>query len=174
VIVAVVGPSGAGKDTLIRGVCAARPDWRRVRRVITRSRSDETEDFEAVKVSEFNAWRAAGMFALDWEAHGLMYGIPRSQIEGAGVVLFNGSRAALPEARRRLADLRVIVVTAPAPILAARLAARGRETQADIQERIERSRFLIPEFLVDAVILNDTTPEEGVQRLLNAIQPRSA
>ncbi len=35
-ITAIVGPSGAGKDTLIRGALAARPDLRLIRRVITR------------------------------------------------------------------------------------------------------------------------------------------
>ncbi len=44
-------------------------------------------------------------------------------------MIFNGSRAALPEAARVFPDLRVILVTAPEIVLAARLAARGRESK---------------------------------------------
>jgi ribose 1,5-bisphosphokinase len=46
-IFAVVGPSGAGKDLLIQGALAARPDLRLVRRVITRPADSGAEDHEA-------------------------------------------------------------------------------------------------------------------------------
>jgi phosphonate metabolism protein PhnN/1,5-bisphosphokinase (PRPP-forming) len=170
-IFAIVGPSGAGKDTLIAGAIAARPDLRLVRRVITRPSEAGGEPFEGVTEPEFLARKAAGEFALDWQAHGLRYGIPRAQTEGPGTVIFNGSRAALPLAAQVFPGLRVILVTAPDAVLAQRLAARGREAEADIRARLDRAAFTLPAGIQAETVLNDGTPAEGVARLLSALQP---
>jgi len=76
--VAVVGPSGAGKDTLIRAVVAARPDIVAARRVISRDADDATEVFDSVTPDAFAAAAERGDFVLHWQAHGLGYGIPAS------------------------------------------------------------------------------------------------
>ena len=170
-IFAIVGPSGAGKDTLIRGALAARPDLRLVRRVITRPAEAGGEDFEGVSVEEFLIRRDRGEFALHWDAHGLSYGIPRAEVEGPGLILFNGSRAALPAATSVFPDLRVILVTAPDSVLAARLARRGRETAADIEARVKRAAFTLPDGIMADIIVNEGAPEDGIARLLAALQP---
>lgn len=170
---AVVGPSGAGKDSLIAGACARRPDLVVVRRVITRPASAGGEAFEGVGDADFAARRAAGEFALDWQAHGLCYGIARSELlplEAGCDVIFNGSRAALRQARAVLPGLTVILVTAPVAVLADRLAARGRETAPDIAARLERAGFALPEGLAARVVQNDATLAEGVARFLAALQ----
>lgn len=173
-IFAIVGPSGAGKDTLIRGVLNARPDLRLVRRVITRPTDAGGEDFEGVPPEVFARRRAQGDFALTWQAHGLSYGLPVAEVLGQGDVLFNGSRAALPEAVRRFPDLHVILVTAPEIVLADRLAARGRETLDDIRARLSRAAFEMPDGIAFQTVWNDATPEIGAARLLAALQPPRA
>lgn len=173
-IFAIVGPSGAGKDTLIRGALALRPDLRLVRRVITRPTEAGGEDFEGVTSEVFSQRQARGDFALTWEAHGLSYGIPRDQITGPGDVIFNGSRAALPRAVKAFPDLRVILVTAPDIVLAARLTGRGRETAEDIRARLSRAGFEMPEGIAFRTVVNDQTPEVGAARLLAALQPERA
>jgi ribose 1,5-bisphosphokinase len=170
-IFAIVGPSGAGKDTLIRGAMQSRPDLRLVRRVITRPTEAGGEDFEGVTRGVFADRKARGDFVLTWEAHGLSYGIPRDQVTGFGDVIFNGSRAALVEAARVFPGLRVILVTAPDIVLAARLAARGRETAEDIRARLARAAFDMPEGILFETVVNDASPEIGTARLLAALQP---
>jgi len=170
-IFAIVGPSGAGKDTLIAGALAARPDLRLVRRVITRPTGAGGEDFEGVTEADFAIRRERGDFALHWQAHGLSYGIPRAQVTGPGDVIFNGSRAALPEAATVFPGLRVILVTAPDAILATRLAARGRETEADIRQRLTRAAFTLPAGITAETVVNDGALETGIARLLATLQP---
>lgn len=170
-IFAVVGPSGAGKDTLIAGALARRPDLRLVRRVITRPTSAGGEDFEGVSEADFALRKARGDFALDWMAHGLSYGLPKAQIAGPGDVIFNGSRAALPEAAKVFPDLRVILVTAPDSVLAARLATRGRETEADIRQRLARAGFTLPDGIAAQKVVNDGALDTGIARLIAALQP---
>ncbi|MFD2854738.1 hypothetical protein ACFSZS_08105 [Seohaeicola zhoushanensis] len=128
---AVVGPSGSGKDTLIAAIAQARPDLHIVRRVITRPSAAGGEPFEGVTPAEFERRRAAGAFLFDWQAHGLSYGIPAdlARVLATGRdALFNGSRAMLAEAAAKVPALHILHVTARPEVLAARLAARGRET----------------------------------------------
>jgi ribose 1,5-bisphosphokinase len=173
-IFAVVGPSGAGKDLLIRGALAARPDLRLVRRVITRPADAGSEDHEPATEEEFLALVARGDFALFWHAHGLRYGLPKTAFDGQGDVIFNGSRAILSDAARVFPGLRVILVTAPDDILAARLAARGRESQTEIRARLARGSFTLPEGIDTYTVVNDGTAEEGIARFLAVLQPVSA
>lgn len=139
---AVVGPSGAGKDTLM-AAAAARPGVALVRRVITRPAAAGGEDFDGVTPAEFARRRAAGDFALDWQAHGMSYGIPRA-LPDAPVVLMNLSRQVLDRAAAVFPGLGVLNVTARPEVLAARLAARGREDATDIAARLGRDAPLAP------------------------------
>lgn len=173
---AVVGPSGAGKDTLIDASRAARPDLLIVRRVITRPEALGGEDFEGVTEAQFAARKARGEFALDWRAHGLRYGLPAIQIAEQMTgrdVLFNGSRAALEAAATIFPDLTVIRVTAPSAVLMERLLARGRETREEITARVQRASYEVPERLAVIDVSNDGTLEQGVARFLGALQPVS-
>ena len=85
-----------------------------------------------------------------------------------------GSRAALPQAAKVFPGLRVILVTAPDIVLAARLAGRGRETAEDIRARLARAAFEMPQGIAFQTVINDASPETGVVRLLAALQPVSA
>lgn len=173
----VVGPSGVGKDTLLAGAVAADPRLHWARRVITRPETAGGEPFEGVSAAEFAARLAAGEFALHWQAHGLSYGIAKAELAPLGAgrdVLVNGSRAALGLALARFPGLAVLRITAPPEVLAARLAARGRETAADIEARLQRAAYALPEGLIPIDIANDATPEAGIARLLSAIRAAGA
>ncbi len=74
-VFAVVGPSGVGKDTLLSGAVAASPALHWARRTITRPDSPGTEPYEGVPPAEFDFLSNSGVFALEWPAHGLRYGI---------------------------------------------------------------------------------------------------
>jgi ribose 1,5-bisphosphokinase len=165
VLILVVGPSGAGKDTLLDAAREALPEVRFVRRVITRPADAGGEAHEAVTDAEFD--RRA--FALQWGAHGLRYGIPADiadDLAAGRVVIANVSRGVISDAVKRF-GARVIEITAPLEVLAARLAARGREHAADIRARLARS---VP-LAVDALqVLNDGSVEEGVDRFIAAVR----
>lgn len=155
-LIAIVGPSGVGKDSLMHAA-RAQGGVTLARRVITRPSDSGGENFDGVSEAEFTRQRDAGAFLLDWPAHGLRYGIPvtvQAEVAAGRVVLFNGSRAAIATARRRLLDLRVILITADHAALAARLAARGRETADDIQDRLRRAVDFAGTVQADATIDN--------------------
>jgi ribose 1,5-bisphosphokinase len=142
-LIAVMGPSGAGKDTLIAYV-RARSDPTRVlfaHRYITRPTEGGGENHVALSAAEFAARREAGLFALAWESHGFSYGlgVELDLWLGAGLtVVANLARAAWDEAARRYPGLSGVLVSARPEVLAARLAARGREDAAEIAERLRR------------------------------------
>jgi ribose 1,5-bisphosphokinase len=175
--VAIVGPSGAGKDALIRGLAGRLGEGDGVfyaRRVVTR-RADAFEDHDTLAEEAFAAARAQGRFALAWSAHGLHYGVP-SEIEArlaAGyAVVCNVSRAAVAEVRRLYRPSLVVLVTARPETLAARLAARGRDDGASRRERLERSAVAEVAFEPDATIDNDGRLDDAVARLRDLIVSR--
>jgi ribose 1,5-bisphosphokinase len=150
----VVGPSGAGKDTLLGLARAACADNERIvfpRRVVTRAAS-AFEDNEQVSREAFRQARACGEFAAHWEAHGQGYGLPRAiddDIRAGRTVVANVSRGVVEAMRRAYADVVVVLITAPAEILAERLAARARSSDGELADRLGR--------LVDAAAAPDLT-----------------
>lgn len=173
---AVVGPSGAGKDTLMAAAWARLPELFLVRRIITRPADAGGEEFDGVSEAEFLRLRDAGAFALWWQAHGLYYGIPAridTALAEGRVVVFNGSRGVLAEATRKYPGLAVLLITASPDVLAERLAARGRETQGDIAARLRRATFALPEGLNVTEIRNDGPLDDAVAALLSVLQPES-
>ncbi len=165
-LVLVVGPSGAGKDTLLhmaKQVLAQDPRFHFVRRVITRPEDAGGEGHEAVTDAEF----ARRDFALQWQAHGLRYGIPAQAIDPGRVVVANVSRTVIREAVERFAA-RAIEITAPPDVLAARLGARGREGATDVAMRLARSVPLPSDVQVETV-MNDGSVAEGAARLVAAL-----
>jgi ribose 1,5-bisphosphokinase len=142
-LLCIMGPSGAGKDTLI-AYARARSDPARVlfaHRYITRPAEAGGENHVALTAAEFAARRAAGLFALAWESHGLAYGIGSELdlwLNGGFTVVANIARAAWGEAALRYPGLVGVLITAAPAVLAERLAARGRESAEAIAERLTR------------------------------------
>ncbi len=143
-LVLVVGPSGAGKDTLISAARAALEDDMRFvfpRRVVTRPAIAALEDHDSVTPDEFALQERHGAYALSWEAHGLRYGLPRSiadDVAAGRVVVINASRRMIGVARERFPGSQVVLVDASPDVRAGRLSGRGRETAAEIEARLRR------------------------------------
>jgi len=168
-LVLVVGPSGAGKDSLLREAARSLAADRHIvfpRRVITRPSHDETEAHDSLTVDEFLAAEAQGRFALSWQAHGLHYGIPVSlvdELKAGHTAAVNVSRAVIAEAAGKFSNVAVLNVTAPADVIAARLARRGREAPADIAARIARDAPRYDAQIETITIVNASTLEAAAR-----------
>lgn len=144
-LVLIVGPSGAGKDMLIDGAqqaLAPDPQFVFPRREITRAPGGAGEDYIAVTDAVFHDRCEAGAYAFTWQAHGLSYGIGREIDDALGAgktVVINVSRSLLPMLRQRYPHHQIIALVVPREILRQRLRARGRESHAEIEERLERA-----------------------------------
>lgn len=173
-LIAVVGPSGVGKDSVMAGLVAARPGLVVARRVITRDAALGGEDFDTVDEAAFHRAVAAGDFVLHWGAHGLYYGIPARYAEAVAAgqeVLANLSRGVLDTARERFAAVTVLHLTARPETLAARLAGRGRESGEAIADRLARA---VPPAGRLFEVSNDGPLEVTVAAALAALYPVSA
>jgi ribose 1,5-bisphosphokinase len=143
-LILLVGPSGAGKDTLLslaRAACADDSNVVFARRVITRPAS-ASEDNEEVSTGAFQDALARGDFAMHWEAHGHRYALPRAvddELRAGRTVVANSSRTVIAAARSSYAGVAVISITAPPDVLAERLAMRGRVSDGKIEQRLGRT-----------------------------------
>ncbi|MBS7790507.1 phosphonate metabolism protein/1,5-bisphosphokinase (PRPP-forming) PhnN [Roseococcus sp. SDR] len=173
--VALAGPSGAGKDTLLDAVRAGLkgdPRFHFARRSITRPEVAGGEVHEALTPEGYETALAAGQFLLHWRAHGLGYGIRHEEAPADRVVVLSLSRAVLLQAAA-LRALTVIEVTAPPALLAARLAARGREDAGAIAARLARE-VPLPDGLDMLRVINDGPVEQGAARLRSALEAVAA
>jgi len=157
-LVLVVGPSGAGKDTLIdlaRVACRNDDTIVFARRVVTREASS-FEDNAQASPAAFQRAIADGLFAIHWQAHGLSYALPSAiddDIMAGRTVVANVSRTVIDALRAAYADVVVVLVTAPADVLAARLASRQRPSDGAAAARLGRqvAREVVPDFIIDNV-----------------------
>lgn len=176
-LVLVVGPSGAGKDTLLRLAQAACADDHEVvfpRRVVTRA-STADEDNIAVSQDDFRRAREHGDFAVHWEAHGHSYALPleiNDDIRAGRAVVVNVSRTVIGTLRQAYANVVVVAITAPPDVLAQRLAARARHSDGNIVDRLARS-VDDASAIADVTILNAGSAEYHGRHLLRVIRNES-
>jgi len=172
--IAIVGPSGVGKDSVMQALAARDPRLGLARRVITRPGDAGGEEFDGVSEAAFEAQETAGAFALSWRAHGLCYAIPASidAVLAAGRdVMGNLSRNVLIAAQARFAQVEVIALSADHATLAARLVRRGRETDAEITRRLERATFTLPQGVKAHVVENNGVLDDCVAAILAHLYP---
>lgn len=171
----VVGPSGAGKDTLIseaRRLLDADGVTNFVfpQRAITRGADAGAESHLAFSEEDFLAEERRGGFTLSWRAHGLCYGIPASiadELSAGRHVVVNVSRHSVAEAALRFSRIRVILISAPPELLRARLKSRQRETALEQDARIARTAELAADHAAE--IVNDGTIADGGRKLLELL-----
>lgn len=176
-LVVVIGPSGAGKDSVLEGL---RTNWpfaqpaHFARRTITRPVKPDDEQHEAVDDARFEQLLVAQAFAMHWQANGLSYGIRRSELEPleAGHWLFvNGSRAYLPQVLQAWPEATVVHIGASRDVLAQRLARRGRETEDAVAMRLSREVALhLPAHVV--AIENNGSLASALDALQQALKIR--
>jgi ribose 1,5-bisphosphokinase len=171
----VVGPSGAGKDTLLRHAQKALqhdPEVVFVRRIVTRPAS-VAEDHHSLSPRDFRAAARQGAFALSWSAHGLSYAIPLSvetDIAAGRRAVCNVSRSVVADARARYRRAVVVLVTAPEEVLRARLMARGRPSDIDVAARLSRASWFASTLSPDHVIVNVGSIECAAAELTTLIR----
>lgn len=181
----VGGPSGAGKDTLLLGArdaCAEQGEpVTFIVRQVTRPAELCTELETSVTKADFETAAAAGEHALSWSAHeSVQYAIPRAALEAALTatppqrIVLNVSRSILDEVLRDYsarADVYVLLMSASADALRARLRARGREDEAAIEKRVAKATaYKAPHSGHKVVtVLNDDTVEAGVAKVREAL-----
>lgn len=170
-LVLVVGPSGAGKDTLIRFAAAHFGDDPRIRfarRIVTRAADSDVEDHDSLDEAQFLRLIESGGAALNWRAHGLGYALP-IEIDGwiadGATVIANVSRRVVSAAARKYTHVAVVHVTAPADILRKRLLARSRDDGTDVEERLAPVPVAVPPGATLHEIVNDGAPEDGGRQL---------
>lgn len=175
---AVVGPSGSGKDTIIEALCKQLPNIKRVKRYITREQQKAGgEDSYNIDFDTFRKLERDGGFAFSWSAHHLKYGLPITIFDEINVgksLIANISRSILDQLSDKFEYYEIILITASDKILAERLEKRGRESKAQIEERLARSSFTIPNGISPLIIRNETTVEDAVSKIIASIYPNNS
>jgi ribose 1,5-bisphosphokinase len=177
VFIAVVGPSGAGKDTIIdyaREKLRDEGGVEFVRRVITRPSDAASEDHDTLADAAFDEAERHGAFALSWPAHGLKYGLPADVDKAIGngrVAIANLSRGALPALRERYANVAVVEITARHEVLAERLSARGRESRGEVLARLARTAPV--DRSADVITIDNSGSREEAGELFLAVVRRA-
>lgn len=143
-LIYVIGPSGSGKDSIMRYAREHCPGSEAAfaHRYITRPADAGGENHVFLQPDEYRARLERGLFALHWDSHGLRYGVGleiNDWMEAGLNVVVNGSRAYLDEAARLYPDMRPVLVSVETDILRQRLLFRGRESGDEIERRLDRA-----------------------------------
>lgn len=172
---AVIGNSGAGKDTIIDEVQKKFPskykELKIPKRVITRQDSD-TEKFESVDGKTFHKLKASGEFILEWESYEHFYGIRREiqdWLNDGHPVIMNISRNVVQEARDIFPSMKVIFIRIPLEVTTERIIDRGRESYKEVLERVVRAQENQDYQNADLIVDNVGRLEETSQQVLDYI-----
>ena len=164
----VSAPSGAGKTTVVEEAISRTPRLIRSRSYTSRQVGDgETDgvDYHFVTRERFEAMRAGDQF-LEWaEYSGNLYGTAQVDTErvlagGDDLVLVIDVQGGRKIRRRGWPAVYVFVLPPSLDALERRLRERGRDSEAQIQRRIDAAReevAAVPDY--DYILINDTVAD---------------
>jgi ribose 1,5-bisphosphokinase len=173
----VCGPSGAGKDSVIRWAAEHlqnRQDVVFARRMITREKHPGS-DHDAVTHEQFAHLAHTGGLAWHWCTHGFNYGISADyarDVAAGRVVVVNGSREHV-HALALTKAMRVVQIEASPTHLAARLAQRSRDTPQEMAYRLARNAHF-PDLRAHCTIVNQSALADAGQQLVDYLRAPSA
>ncbi len=178
-LVYLMGPSGAGKDTLLHHakiLCREKATHLRplhiAIRYITRLGSHGSERHIPLHEQEFLSLLAQGFFMLHWQSHGYYYGICQDINEALAqnnLVVMNGSRSYLASAQKLYPDLIPVLIDAHPDVLKQRLVSRNRENATEISARLRMNLFLGKKVPNMYTIDNSNSLEESVHTFKNLL-----
>jgi ribose 1,5-bisphosphokinase len=168
-----MGPSGAGKDTLIERALALSPFACVARRYVTRKAKSKLDC--PLSLEEFSAIRQRGSFLFNWDSHGFSYGIKREDEENTPpgkVLIINGSREYLQKALEIRSCLVPILVEARLEILKERLIKRGRELPEQIEKRLARAeeKLAVPRGICINILDNSGDLKESANKFCQILK----
>ena len=180
VLVAVSGPSGVGKGTIVKTLVKRREDVVESVSCTTRApRQGETHGKEYFFLSkeEFLRRIEEDDF-LEYDEHfGNYYGTPKSFVQEAlknkSVILEIDVVGAL-NAKKAFQDCVLVMIAPPSlEILKSRLQGRGTETEEEIENRLSRLEYeLSQKDKYDYIIVNDDL-EKAIEELENIIDGKT-
>jgi ribose 1,5-bisphosphokinase len=168
-LVYVMGPSGAGKDSVLgraRAMLSTDLPIVFAHRYITRPADSGGENHVALSRAEFALRRAHGLFAFHW--HGIGHEIHAWRRAGLAVVV-SGSREHFRTMDGVDKDTVPVLITAPAGRLKERLLKRGREDSAAAAERLRRGLTRDLDVTGAVTIVNDGALDEAAETLIRLL-----
>jgi guanylate kinase len=178
----VSAPSGAGKTTLVERLVEEIPHLRMSRSYTSRlAREGEIDgvDYNFVTRSRFEEMVAAGDF-LEWATvFGNLYGTCASETEtlrgsGYDVVLVIDVQGARQVRARGVEATAIFVMPPSLEVLEQRLRGRSKDSEADIQRRLQVARDEVVAFReYDYLVINDELPA-AVDRLRSIVTAERA
>lgn len=175
IVVVLSGPSGAGKDTVLRLALSLDDSLATVATAKTRApRPGEEHGVHHVFLTEqeFDRWLAEDAFLEHATVYGHRSGVPRQAVEdllaaGKSVIIRTDIQGARTLRQRLPGCLLVFVTVADRAALRRRMVARGTDSEADMERRLgEADAEMAEAGWFDHVVVNEDGEERAAAEQL--------